>query len=93
METPEEVNERNRLSKLSKAYVSGERIPGIRFRHNSLVTFVGTDGVAHEGWIVRVEAIEPEPVYTVERRDGNEDAQLRESNLELIHDPHERPTT
>ena len=90
MPTPEEIKERNRLN---NAFLAGERIPGIKFRHNSQVTFVGADGVAHEGWIVGVAPIEPEPVYTVERCDGGEDEEVRESNLELIVDPHERPAT
>lgn len=56
-------------------------MPGIKFRHNSLVTFVGADGIGHEGWIVGVAPIEPEPVYTVERRDGEEDAEVCGSNV------------
>lgn len=83
---PDEIKERNRLN---RSFLAGERIPGIKLRHNSLVSFVGTDGVAHEGWIVAVAPGEPEPVYTIERRDGAEDAEVPESILQLVLDPHE----
>jgi hypothetical protein len=89
MPTPEEIKERSRLN---NAFLAGEKILGIKFRHNSHVAFVGADGIRCEGWIVSVGPIEPEPVYTVERCDGGGDKEVLESKLELILDPHENPT-
>ena len=79
-----QIKERNRLN---KAWVESERLPGIKFRYNSLVRFVGADGVGHDGWVVAVTTCGPEPVYTIECRDGAEDAEVRESALQLIHEP------
>ena len=89
MPTPEEIKERSRLN---NAFLAGEKILGIKFRHNSHVAFVGADGIRCDGWIVSVGPIEPKPVYTVERRDGGGDEEVLESKLELILDPHENPT-
>jgi hypothetical protein len=89
MPTPEEIKERSRLN---NAFLAGEKILGIKFRHNSQVAFVGEDDIRSEGWIVAVGPIEPEPVYTVECCDGSGDEEVLESKLELILDPHENPT-
>ena len=78
---------------LSSAFMSGERIFGVRFRHNSHVRFSTEDGAAAEGWIVAVGPVEPEPIYTIERRDGGGDEEVPESKIELIFDPHEQQTT
>jgi hypothetical protein len=83
------MNARNK-NRLNKAFLAGERIPGIKFRHNSLVSFVGEDGVRYEGWIVAAALGEPDPIYTVERRDGAEDTEVREANCKLILDPHDQ---
>ena len=79
-----QIKERNRLN---KAWVTSERLPGIKFRYNSVVRFVGADGVGHEGWVVAVTTNETEPVYTIECRDGDEDAEVPESMLQLILEP------
>jgi len=83
-----DLEERIRNQKLSKAYLSGERIFGVKFRHNSQVRFIDEDGNRAKGWIVAVGPIEPEPVYTVERADGEGDEEILESKIELIFDPH-----
>ncbi|MCX7006029.1 MAG: hypothetical protein NTY53_02060 [Kiritimatiellaeota bacterium] len=89
MPSPDEIKQRRELN---NAFLAGERILGIKFRHNSHVAFVGADGIRREGWIVSVGPIEPETVYTVERCDGGRDEEVLESKLELILDPHENPT-
>lgn len=89
MPTPEEFKKHRELS---NAFLAGERILGIKFRHNSLVAFVGAAGTRCEGWIAGVGPIEPEPVYTIERCDSTGDEEILESKLELILDPHEHPT-
>jgi hypothetical protein len=89
MPSPDEIKERR---KLSNAFLSGEKILGIKFRHNSHVAFLGADGVRCEGWIVSVEALQPQPIYTVECCDGSGDEQVPESNIELLLDSHESPT-
>ena len=78
---------------LSNAFMAGERIFGIKFRHNSHVRFVNDDGAQAEGWIVGVGPIEPEPIYTIERSDGDADEEVPESKIELLFDPHERTKT
>ena len=80
----QQIKERNRLN---RAFVSSERLPGIKFIYNSLVSFVDENGVGHDGWIVAVTTGEQEPVYTIECRDGAEDAEVRESVLQLILKP------
>ena len=89
MPSPDQNKER---LKLNNAYLAGEKIPGIKFRHNSRVAFIGADDVRCEGWIVGVEPLQPEPIYTIECCDGSEDEEVAESKLELILDPHEKPT-
>jgi hypothetical protein len=88
MPSPDEIKERRILN---DAFLAGERILGIRFRHNSHVAFSGADGVRCEGWIVSVEPAKPEPIYTVECCDGSGDEEVLESKIELILDPHETP--
>jgi hypothetical protein len=75
---------------LNNAFLAGEKILGIKFRHNSHVAFLEKDGKRIEGWVVAVGPIEPEPIYTVERSDGGGDEEIFESRIELILDPHER---
>ena len=86
MTTLKEIQEHKRQK---DAFLAGEKIFGIKFRHNSLVAFVDADNVRSEGWIVAVGPIEPEPVYTIERRDRGPDEEVLESKLELLLDPHE----
>lgn len=74
---------------LSNAFLAGQKIFGIKFRHNSRVSFENHDGVPVEGWIVSVGPIQPEPIYTVERSDGRGDEEVIESRIKLLHDPHE----
>jgi hypothetical protein len=78
--------------KLNDAFLAGEKIPGIKFRHNSHVAFLGADSARFEGWIVSVEPLQPEPLYTVECCDGSGDEDVPESKIVLILDPHESPT-
>ncbi len=74
---------------LSKSYLSGEKILGVKFRHNSHVSYTDESGKVAEGWIVGVGPVEPEPVYTIERSDGSGDDEVRESAVTLLSDPHE----
>ena len=84
------LEERKKQLELSNAYLSGEKIFGVKFRHNSHVSFVDEHGNKAEGWIVSVGPIEPEPVYTVERSDGQGDEKVLENKIELLFDPHEK---
>lgn len=86
MPTSDEIKTRRDLN---NAYLAGERIFGVRFRHNSHVAFRDQDDLRVEGWIVSVGPIEPEPIYTIERCDGNGDEEVSESRIHLILDPHE----
>lgn len=75
---------------LSNDYLSGKKICGVKFRHNSLVCFVDVHGTKVEGWIVSVCPTEPEPIYSVERCDGYGDEEVAETKIELLLDPHEK---
>ncbi|MCR9055411.1 MAG: hypothetical protein NXI26_26455 [bacterium] len=83
------IEDRKRELKLSNAFLGGERILGVKYRHNSQVTFSDADGSRVLGWIVSVGPVEPHPIYTVERTDGQGDVEIAESELELVFDPHE----
>ncbi len=85
--------ERRKALALSNAFLAGERINGVKFSHNSQVRILSSSGASAEGWVVAVGPFEPEPIYTVERSDGNGDEEVRESELELIFDPHEEEGT
>ena len=88
MPSPDEIKRRRDLN---NAFLAGEKILGIKFRHNSKVVFVAADGVRREGWIVSVGTTEPEAIYTIDRCDGGGDEEVIESKMELILDPHEDP--
>jgi hypothetical protein len=85
MPAPDEIKKSRYLN---AAFLAGERILGIKFRHNSYVAFRAKDGLRAEGWIVSVGPIEPEAIYTIERCDGGGDEEVAESKIELILDPH-----
>jgi hypothetical protein len=89
MSSPDEIKKHRDLN---NAFLTGERILGIKFRHNSLVAFIGASGDRCEGWVVSVGPIEPEPVYTVECRGARGNEEVLESKLTLILDSHENPT-
>lgn len=78
------LNEIKERRKLNDAFLAGEKILGIKFRHNSQVAFFCADGVRGKGWIVGVEPLQPEPIYTIECCDGSEDKEVPESKMELI---------
>lgn len=82
------ADDRKRQLELSNAYLAGENVLGVKFRHNSHVRFVDADGKKAEGWIVSVGPIEPLPIYTIERSDGQGDEEVVETNVGLISDPH-----
>ncbi|MCA9372451.1 hypothetical protein KC726_06260, partial [Candidatus Woesebacteria bacterium] len=78
--------ERRKALASSNAFLAGERINGVKFRHNSQVRILSASGASVEGWVVAVSHFEPEPIYTIERSDGNGDEEVRERELELIFD-------
>ena len=90
MRDPEDLKKQRDLG---DAYMSGERIFGVRFRHNSHVRFSTDDQTVTDGWIVAVGPVDPEPIYTVERGDGGGDEEVPESKIDLIFDPHEDKAT
>lgn len=84
------LEERKRQLRLSNAYMSGELILGVKYRHNSQVSFTDEEGDKAEGWTVGVGPIEPEPIYTVERSDSGGDKEVKQSVITLLFDPHEK---
>ena len=87
-----DLEERKKQLALSNAYLAGDKIFGVKFRHNSHASFSNENGENIEGWIVSVDRIEPVPAYTVERSDGQGDEEVLETNMELVFDPHESKT-
>lgn len=83
------MSHKSKTSNKSNAYLSGEKIAGIKYRHNSVISYVDDDGHKVEGWIVSVSPLEPIPIYTVERSDGQGDEEIPETSLKLVLDPHE----
>ncbi len=84
------LEEGKRQLKLSNAYMAGELILGVKYRHNSQVRFTDEEGEKAEGWVVGVGPAEPEPIYTIERSDGGGDEEVKQSEITLIFDPHEQ---
>jgi len=82
------AKERKKQQDLSKAYLAGEKIFDVKYRHNSRVSYLDANGDTIEGWIVGVGPIEPEPIYTIERKDRQSDDEIAESRLTLLLDPH-----
>ena len=74
--------------KMSNRFLSGERLPGIMFRHNSKVKISMGNGEQVGGRVVSVELTESEPVYTVECEDRSPDIEVAESGIESMSDPH-----
>jgi len=81
--------ERIKQRDLSNAYIAGELIFGVKHHHNSQVEFIDEENKVVEGWIVGVGPIEPEPVYTIQRADGEQDAEVLESMIKVLFNPHE----
>lgn len=73
---------------LNDAYLRGDLILGVKYRHNSHVKVTGENSDTISGWIVGVELQEPEPIYTIETEDGDPCFEASESKITLIHDPH-----
>jgi|GEM_PF-2594354 len=82
------LEDRKRQLKLSNAYMAGELILGVKFHHNSHVSFIDEEGNKVDGWIVSVGQIEQEPIYTVERCDGCGEEEVKQSDITLLFDPH-----
>ncbi len=83
------AEERIKQRDLSNAYIAGELIFGVKYHHNSQVEFTGDDGEIVEGWIVGVGPVEPEPIYTIQRADGEQDEEILESMIKVLNNPHE----
>ena len=79
-----DLKERKRLRGLNAAWLAGEKIDGLLFRHNSIVEATLPDGTVKAGWIVAATADGPEPTYTVEAQDGSGDIECVESAIKLV---------
>ena len=72
--------------KLAATWLSGEAVPGIRFKYNSLVKVRLDDGEKAQGWIVGVDPSRSEPIYTVEIQNGHPCAEIPESAIENVNE-------
>jgi hypothetical protein len=75
------LEERKKFAKLNSAWLEGEKIDGLLFRHNSTVRVTLADGTSMIGWIVAASFDGPEPIYTVEAEDGSGDIECLESAI------------
>jgi len=69
--------------------LKGIKILGVKFSHNSHVSFFDFNEVKVNGWIVAVEQTNLGFLYTIEREDREPDEEVLESKLVLLSDPHE----
>lgn len=76
--------DRKRFAQLKRAWLSGEKIDDLQFRHNSMVEVTLSDGTTKTGWIVAASVDGPEPIYTVEGRHGSGDIECQESALKKV---------
>ena len=76
--------DRKRFTQLNHAWLAGEKINGLQFRRNSVVEVTLPDGTTKTGWIVAASFDGPEPVYTVEARDGSGDIECRKSAVKKV---------
>jgi hypothetical protein len=60
-------------------WVAGEAIPGIAHKYNAYVEIVGGPHNGESGWLVSVDPLGSEPVYTVELESRGPDAQVPQS--------------
>ena len=65
-----------RFAQRKVAWLSGEKVDGLSFLHNSIAEVTLPDGTTKIGWIVAATVDGPEPVYTVEAQDGSDDIVL-----------------
>jgi hypothetical protein len=75
------IEERKKQANLNSAWLAGEKIEGLRFRHNSTVRVTLADGTTMTGWIVAASVDGPKPIYTVEAQDGSGDMECFESAI------------
>ena len=74
-------DERKQFARLNAAWRAGGRIDALRFQYNTLVSVTMPDGKTRDGWIVGASVDGPEPVYTVEAKDGSRDIECPESAI------------
>ena len=80
--------DRKEHKRINDAFLGGELIFDIKYRHNSEVRVTYDEGNLVIGWIVGVDTNGPEPVYTIEIKGGDPNYEVKESGIELLHDPH-----
>lgn len=61
-------------------WLSGDQLPGVTFRHNSVVEIVKGELTGQRGYSVAL-VLGPDPVYTVELESGAGDVHLPQSWL------------
>ena len=66
-----------------RAWLAGETVAGAKLGYNCQVRAVGGEYEGQEGWVVGIEPLDPEPIYTVEFPDSHPCAELTESLLAL----------
>ncbi len=77
------LKDKKRFARLNAAWRAGEKVDGLAFPYNSLVTVSLPDGSAKDGWIVGVTLEGPEPIYIVETKDGSGDLECPESTIRI----------
>ena len=62
-------------------WVNGEPLDGVNLPYNCRVEIISGPHVGHTGWLVGVEDIGVDPLYTVELEVRGPDAMVRQSML------------
>ena len=78
--------EKKQWSRINAAWLAGEKIDGLAFRYNILVSVTLPDGSSKDGWIVGAVDDGPEPIYTVEAKDRSGDIECPESAIQSKSD-------
>jgi len=66
------------------AFLGGEALPGVRYRHNDYVRVLEGPHSGDTGSLVSLEELGTDPLYLVEL-ESQQDAAIRQSALELIN--------
>lgn len=79
-------DQKKRFARLNAAWLSGERVEGLKFLHNSTAEALLPDGQRKRGWVVAATVTGSEPTYTLEAQDGTGDIECPESALRSVED-------
>jgi transcription elongation factor len=66
----------------ANAFLSGELLEGVRFRHNDYVRVINSPNSGDAGSLISIEELGTDPLFLIELQ-SRQDAKTRQSALEL----------